>query len=387
MACAVLSGLAFRLVASDHAGSHCWYRTTTSGICRAVRSWCAVISGRLAARTLKSRSRSAPVAVAAVASKRSTVPASVPSSIVTCGSGGQVVVPGRVRGRGHGRGPQDDAARPVAEVSQRRGARLSGFGAGGGQEDKLGVFEPGVCDLAVTGAEFLDDRAVECLDFGGGHRLLPGASGVLDGLRALTLPGGLAGVRPVIARGRAAGVPVAADMIECMSFQQQVQVPARYARVNVWVISRDTDAEVRFLTAAFGAVETPGSRMLGAAGDIDHVEVELGDSVIMLFDAKPGWPPTPAHLRIYVSDVAKAVEQATAAGARVVTHPTMLAFGERVARVRDPQGHLWWVHERVEDVAPEELATRFADPAAQEAMAYVQRTLREEMETERTDRQ
>jgi PhnB protein len=210
---------------------------------------------------------------------------------------------------------------------------------------------------------------------------------VLDGLRALTLPGGLAGVRPVIARGRAAGVPVAADMIECMSFQQQVQVPARYARVNVWVISRDTDAEVRFLTAAFGAVETPGSRMLGAAGDIDHVEVELGDSVIMLFDAKPGWPPTPAHLRIYVSDVAKAVEQATAAGARVVTHPTMLAFGERVARVRDPQGHLWWVHERVEDVAPEELATRFADPAAQEAMAYVQRTLREEMETERTDRQ
>jgi PhnB protein len=180
---------------------------------------------------------------------------------------------------------------------------------------------------------------------------------------------------------------VAADMIECMSFQQQVQVPARYARVNVWVISRDTDAEVRFLTAAFGAVETPGSRMLGAAGDIDHVEVELGDSVIMLFDAKPGWPPTPAHLRIYVSDVAKAVEQATAAGARVVTHPTMLAFGERVARVRDPQGHLWWVHERVEDVAPEELATRFADPAAQEAMAYVQRTLREEMETERTDRQ
>jgi hypothetical protein len=121
-----------------------------------------------------------------------------------------------------------------------------------------------------------------------------------------------------------------------MSSQQQVQVPQRYARVNAWVISRDTDA-------------------------------------------KPGWPPTPAHLRVYVGDVAAAVDQAVAAGARVVTKPTLLAFGERVARVRDPQGHLWWLHEHVEDVTPEELARRIADPAAHEAMAYVQGTLREEI--------
>ena len=36
----------------------------------------------------------------------------------------------------------------------------------------------------------------------------------------------------------------------------------------------------------------PGSRILDADGDIGHVEVEIGDSVIMLFDAKPGWPLT-----------------------------------------------------------------------------------------------
>jgi len=173
---------------------------------------------------------------------------------------------------------------------------------------------------------------------------------------------------------------VVADTIGGMGAKQQVQVPARYARVNAWVISRDTDAEMHFLTAVFGAVETPGSRVLDPDGDIGHAEVEIGDSVIMLFDAKPGWPPTPAHLRVYVSDVAAAVERAIAAGARVVTQPTLLAFGERVARVRDPQGHLWWLHERVEDVAPEDLGSRFADPAAQEAMAYVQRTLCEELD-------
>ena len=184
------------------------------------------------------------------------------------------------------------------------------------------------------------------------------------------------------AAGTLPELSVVLDTIGGMSAKQEVQVPPRYARVNAWVISRDTDAEVRFLTAAFGAVETPGSRMLDPDGDIGHVEVEIGDSVIMLFDAKPGWPPTPAHLRVYVSDVAGAVDQAIAAGARVVTEPTLLAFGERVARVRDPQGHLWWLHEQVEDVAPEELASRFADPAALEAMAYVQRTLREELEAQ-----
>ena len=166
-----------------------------------------------------------------------------------------------------------------------------------------------------------------------------------------------------------------------MASQQQVQVPPRYARVNAWVISRDTDAEVRWLAAVLGAAETPGSRMLDPDGDIGHVEVEIGDSVIMLFDAKPGWPPIPAHLRVYVGDVAAAVDAAVAAGARVVTKPTLLAFGERVARVRDPQGHLWWLHEQVEDVTPEELARRIADPAAHEAMSYVQSTLREEMAT------
>lgn len=166
-----------------------------------------------------------------------------------------------------------------------------------------------------------------------------------------------------------------------MASDEKVRVPSRYARVNAWVISRDTDAEVRFLTLVFDGAEIPGSRMLDPDGDVGHVEVEIGSSVIMLFDAKPGWPSTPAYLRVYVDDVAGTVERAVAAGARVVTRPTMLAFGERVARVRDPQGHLWWVHERVEDVAPDELGSRFADPAAQEAMTYVRRTLLDELET------
>jgi PhnB protein len=42
--------------------------------------------------------------------------------------------------------------------------------------------------------------------------------------------------------------------------------------------SSDTEAEIAFFEAAFGAKETPGSRMLGPDGRIGHVEAELGAS-------------------------------------------------------------------------------------------------------------
>jgi uncharacterized glyoxalase superfamily protein PhnB len=164
-----------------------------------------------------------------------------------------------------------------------------------------------------------------------------------------------------------------------MATESDVVVPSRYSRVDPWVISADTGAEIAFLETVFGAVETPGSRMPGPDGRVGHVEVELGGAVLMLFDAQPDWPPTPAHLRVYVADTHKTYGAALDAGARPVTRPTDLAFGERVARVRDPQGHLWWIHQRVEDVSGEDLAHRFADPAASEALAYVQQSLTDEL--------
>jgi PhnB protein len=154
--------------------------------------------------------------------------------------------------------------------------------------------------------------------------------------------------------------------------------PPGYSRIDPWVISRDTDAEIRFLHGVFGAVERPGSRMVNTDGTIGHVEVELGDSVVLMFDAQPDWPPLPAHLRIY-SYVTAAVGRAVEAGAREITRPTVLAFGERVARIRDPQGHLWWIHERFEEVDLAEMTRRFAEPGYQSAMDYVQQSFAEEM--------
>jgi PhnB protein len=94
----------------------------------------------------------------------------------------------------------------------------------------------------------------------------------------------------------------------------------------------------------------------------------------MMFDS-PFPVATPGLLRLYVEDGDAVFGRAVAAGATVVTRLTELAWGDRVGRVRDPLGNLWWIQERAEEPTPDEVARRFEDPKFTEAMQYVQSTL------------
>ncbi|MFJ5731773.1 VOC family protein [Streptomyces paradoxus] len=147
-------------------------------------------------------------------------------------------------------------------------------------------------------------------------------------------------------------------------------IPDGYHTVTPWIISRDTAGLIDYLKEAFDAEEI--ARVVGEDGRIGHAEVRIGDSIVMPFDAPPGWPPTPAFLRLYVEDADAAHRRAVAAGGTSVTEVTHLFFGDRIGRVRDPLGNLWWLQTRVEDVSPEEMERRLHDPKWTEAMAYVQ---------------
>jgi len=155
-------------------------------------------------------------------------------------------------------------------------------------------------------------------------------------------------------------------------------VPDGVDRMSTWLISRDTAAEISFLAAVFGAVEVPDSRVTD--GDtIRHAEVSLFGSSILLFDAAPSWPETPSHMRLYVEDLDATLRAAVAAGAVVITEQTSMPFGDIVARLRDPQGHRWWLHQHVEDVPTQELLGRFADPETGAAMDYLADSLDADM--------
>jgi PhnB protein len=155
--------------------------------------------------------------------------------------------------------------------------------------------------------------------------------------------------------------------------KQPKNPPKGYATVTPWIVGRDTAGLIEFLKAAFGAEEL--ARIPNARGGIGHAEIRIGDSVVMMFDANAKWPDTPAFLRLYLADADGAFRRALQAGAEAVTEMTELAFGDRVGRVRDPCGNIWWLHTRVVDLDQSEMQERMADENFAAAMRSVETSL------------
>ena len=57
-----------------------------------------------------------------------------------------------------------------------------------------------------------------------------------------------------------------------------------------------------------------------------------------------------------------------------MTELTNMPWGDRICRVRDPLGNLWWLMTRIEDVSPEEQERRYGEQQYLDAMNYVQST-------------
>ena len=78
-----------------------------------------------------------------------------------------------------------------------------------------------------------------------------------------------------------------------------------------------------------------------------------------------------------MTDADAAFETAVKAGATPVTKVTHLAFGDRVGRVRDPYGNLYWIQTHIEDLSEAEMNRRWSDPEWAKRMAYVTGSLKD----------
>ena len=156
-------------------------------------------------------------------------------------------------------------------------------------------------------------------------------------------------------------------------------VPEGYHTVTPYVVARGAARLLDFLGAAFGAQEY--LRVPNPDGTIGHAEVRIGDSVVMVFDAEPDWPDTPATLRLYVDDADAVYARALAAGARSITDLADTFYGDRGGRLVDPFGNIWWIQSHVEDVDPAEIAERAAawQGTATDPGRHAERTLDREL--------
>ena len=164
-------------------------------------------------------------------------------------------------------------------------------------------------------------------------------------------------------------------------------VPEGYTAITPWIISPSSVKLIEFLKAAFEAEEILGSRIVNADGVIIHMVVKIGNALIMLFDSREGWGPTPSFLNLYVANIDETYQKSIALGATSVTDITQLWFGEKVCRILDPFGNLWWINERVEDVdftQPGEVENRASTQEAVAGITYIQKSLDEALKAQKS---
>jgi PhnB protein len=136
--------------------------------------------------------------------------------------------------------------------------------------------------------------------------------------------------------------------------------------VTPHIVVRDAGRAAEWYERALGAelgnrIPVPGGRYL-------QIELIFGDSHVMIADEFPEMGAispqtlggTYGALTIATDDVDTLWERAVGAGAEVF-HPLQDAFwGERHGQIVDPFGHRWGLAQKLEDVAPAEVARRAA---------------------------
>ncbi len=122
--------------------------------------------------------------------------------------------------------------------------------------------------------------------------------------------------------------------------------PEGYSTVSPYLVVRDANATIEFLKQVFQAAEL--RRFPDESGRLMHAEVKIGDSVVMLADGTAGWPPIPAHVHIYVSDVDATYRRAIEAGGESVQEPVKKDDPDRRGGVKDAGGTTWWIATMVE---------------------------------------
>jgi PhnB protein len=133
-------------------------------------------------------------------------------------------------------------------------------------------------------------------------------------------------------------------------------IPDGYHTVTPYLFVEGATTFIEFLKQAFGATEVRCT--LHPEGSIMNAEVRIGDSVLMVSEAKCDFKPMPSSIYLYVENTDAMYENALKAGGTSMMEPNDEFWGDRHAAVRDPNGNYWWIATHQEDVSDEEIDNR-----------------------------
>lgn len=124
-----------------------------------------------------------------------------------------------------------------------------------------------------------------------------------------------------------------------------VHVPEGFAVVTPYIFVNGGGEYVKFLGAAFGAIEL--GRSVARNGRIANCQLSFDTATIMVSEASKQFPASSAAFYLYVADADASMERALSAGADKIIDAEDMPYGDRQGGVRDPSGNIWWVSQRL----------------------------------------
>ncbi len=136
-------------------------------------------------------------------------------------------------------------------------------------------------------------------------------------------------------------------------------IPEGYRTVTPYLIVQGAETLIEFLKRGFAAQEI--RRTLHPEGCIMNAEVKIGDSMIMLSEARGEIKAMPSMIHLYVENADATYESALRAGGSSIMEPKDEFYGDRAAGVKDPTGNHWWIATHQEDVSSVEIDKRIKE--------------------------
>jgi len=114
-----------------------------------------------------------------------------------------------------------------------------------------------------------------------------------------------------------------------------------YTNVSPYLVVTDAQKQIDFLKRVFSAPEK--LRHTDPEGSIQHAEITIGDSTVMIGQQGDQWKARQNTCYVYLDDVDSVYRLALEAGAKSIAEPEDKPYGDRTAGFEDPWGNYWWI--------------------------------------------
>jgi len=120
-----------------------------------------------------------------------------------------------------------------------------------------------------------------------------------------------------------------------------MNLPSGHQTIMPYLILKGAAQFIDFSKKVFDAKDS-NEQVLRDDGTVQHAEIILNDSTIMVTDEIKDWPQQNANLFVYVPDADETYKKALENGATSLMELSDQDYG-RTCGVTDPFGNIWWI--------------------------------------------